>query len=101
MNQQPMNPYHNPLDPPPANTDNTNMIVWSVLNLIFCNQILGIIALVFALKAKNPRSNSEWESNNKVAKILNIIATALGALAVVGVIIYILFVVVLAVGVSM
>lgn len=102
MNQETVNPYNNnPYDLPPANANNTNMLIWSIVNIIFCNQILGIIALVFTLKAQNPKTNTEWVQNNKIAKILNIIATSLGGIVIIGVIAYILIVFVFAIGISL
>lgn len=72
-----------------AQTDKTTQpkhyLIWSIINIIFFNTILGIIALVFSIKTrKKIKANKivEAKANSKVAKILNIVSTSLGVVSI-------------------
>ncbi len=61
-------------------------LVWSILNLIFCNLFVGIAALVFSILVESNWDNRKYEqavSASKNARILNIIGLVLGILSVV------------------
>lgn len=66
------------------------LLIWSIVNLLMCNQIAGAIALVFALLAKD-EEEVKAKRYNKISKIANIVGTALGVLAVVFVVIIYFF----------
>lgn len=71
---------------------NTGMFVWSLINMILCCQPAGILALVFTLLARY-EEKLKADKYIGIAKICNIIGTAIGVLAIVAVIIYVVFVV--------
>lgn len=62
------------------------LLIWSIINLLMCNQIAGAIALVFTLLAKD-EEEAKAKRYNKISKITNIVGTAIGVLAVVFVVI--------------
>ena len=72
------------------------LLIWSIVNLLMCNQIAGAIALVFALLAKD-EEEVKAKRYNKISRITNIVGTALGVLAVVFVVIiyFLMFVMVI------
>lgn len=69
---------------------NVGMFVWSLINMILCCQPAGIVALVFTLLARY-EEKLKADKYIGIAKICNIIGTAIGVLAVVVVIIYAVF----------
>ena len=60
----------------------TGMMVWSIINIILCT-VLGIIALVFTLNAKNAVTPQEFDSKMKSVKTLNIVGTVLSAVFII------------------
>ena len=80
-------PYGAPMGTPPSGQTNTGMLVWSIINIFFCT-ILGIVALVFTLNAKNEATAELEQKKLKTAKTLNILATVFGALSIIFTIIY-------------
>ena len=71
---------------------NVGMLVWSLIDFLFCCQPAGIIALIFTLLARY----EEKEKADKyigIAKICNIIGTIVGVLIALAVIFYIVVVV--------
>jgi len=58
------------------------MLIWSIVNIVVLQQLVpGVIALIFAV-LENGAELSQAKRYRKVSLILNIIATALGVLAV-------------------
>lgn len=80
--------YQQPFAQPYGQTANTTgMLVWSIINIFLCT-ILGIIATVMTVGAKSAATQPEFESKMKTARILNIIGTIVGALTIIGYIIF-------------
>ena len=71
---------------------NVGMFVWSLINTILCCQPAGIVALIFTLLARY-EENEKGEKYIGIAKIFNIIGTAIGVLVALAVIFYIIVVV--------
>lgn len=72
-------------------------LVWSILNMLFCNMIFGIVALVFSINTDtyNKTGNVlEAKLNSQKARTFNIVSTALGVFTIVVTIIYIIFIVI-------
>ncbi|HPE96039.1 MAG TPA: hypothetical protein PLT66_08250 [Bacillota bacterium] len=67
----------------PSGTTNTTMLVWAIINIIFCSKIFGIIAMVYTLLAQNATTRAEELDKLKNAKTWNIVATAAAAFAIV------------------
>ncbi len=88
---------NNTSEPAPAPVEkaklNVGMLVWSIINMLCCGTVVGIVALVFTIMADN-QPIEKANGYLKVAKILNIVATALAAVIVVIYIIWIIFVLV-------
>ena len=79
-----------PIIPPASGKLNVGMLVWSILNIVFCCLPLAIVSLVFTTNAKDAPNAQEEEKKLKVARICNIVNTSVvGGLAV----LYFLFVV--------
>lgn len=70
---------------------NTSMLVWSILNMILCCQLLGVISLILTVLASSAAARESEMNNLRIAKILNIIGTICGALIIVVYIIFIVF----------
>ena len=68
------------------------MFVWSLINMLICCQPAGIIALIFTLLARY-EEKVKADKYLGIAKICNIIGTVIGALVLVAVIIYVVFVI--------
>lgn len=85
-------PYFNQPYGQTANT--TGQFVWSILNLIFCCLILGIISLVTVNGAKSAMTKEEFDSKMKTAKTLNLIATIVGA------VVYTLYILLVIIGIG-
>ena len=62
-----------------SDINNGGQIAFSIINLICCNLVFGIIALVLAATAKNASSYEDAENKLRVAKILNIVGVVLTA----------------------
>lgn len=61
-------------------------LVWSILNLIFCCLIFGIVALIFSLQTQSSKKHQDWESAKKyscVALGFNVAAMLLGIVVVI------------------
>ncbi len=63
-------------------TYNTGLMVWSIINLFLCN-ILGLIAMMFTMSARNAATPAQATKDLKVAKILNIVATVVGCVVII------------------
>lgn len=55
---------------------NVGLLVWSILNIVFCCLPLAIVSLVFTTNAKDAPSAEAEEKKLKVARTCNIINTA-------------------------
>lgn len=72
--------------PRPMSNKPDSYLVWSILNLIFCNLFVGIAALVFSILVEYNWDRLKYEqaaSASKNARLLNIIGLVLGILSVV------------------
>ena len=58
------------------------LFIWAIVNTLLCSAPAGIIALVFSLLAKY-EDGVKAQNYNKVAKISNIIGTAIGVIVAV------------------
>lgn len=74
-------PYGNSY--PASGILSTGQLVWSILNIVFCCRILGIVALVMTILAKGAPSAPEEQSKLKTAKTLNLIGTIAGGIFVI------------------
>lgn len=68
---------------PPGPNDQKidDYMVFSILNLIFCNLILGIIAVIYSSKTKTANQQGQQtdaKNFSKIAKRINIISLVLG-----------------------
>ena len=59
---------------------NVGMLVWSIINLLFCCQALGIASLILTIMAKCATSPEDEAKKIKSAKICNIIGTVGGVI---------------------
>ncbi len=84
--------YGTPMGTPPSGQTNTGMLVWSIINIFLCT-ILGVIALIFTVTAKNEPTGEAEQKKLKTAKTLNLLATIFGALSMIISIIYVVVVV--------
>lgn len=56
----------------------SHYLVWSILNTIFCNLIIGAVAIVFSVKVmENPEAPTS-ASYSKMALVLNVISLVTG-----------------------
>lgn len=85
----PQAPYGAPMGTPPSGQTNTGMLVWSIITIFFCT-ILGVIALIMTVTAKNELTGEGEQKKLKTAKTLNLIGTIGGGLFVV---IYVIFII--------
>lgn len=60
------------------NLTETQLMVWSIVNLICCCLPLGIVGLVFTLTAKNEATPEARDKKMRTAAILNIVGTVAG-----------------------
>ena len=91
--QQPYQvPYGAPMGTPPSGQTNTGMLVWSIITIFFCT-ILGVIALVMTITAKNEMTGEGEQKKLKTAKILNLIGTIGGGLFVLIYVIALIFII--------
>ena len=67
------------------------MLVFSIINIVFCFKTLGIISLVLTLLAAEISDRIRAAKYLKIAKILNIIGVCVGVLAIVAVVAYVIF----------
>ena len=63
-------------------TYNTGLMVWSIINLFLCT-VLGLIAMMFTMSARNAATPAQATKDLKVAKILNIVATVVGCIVII------------------
>jgi len=69
--------------------NNTGQVVFSIINIVFGNWILGIIAIIFAVNSKTQPTYEAGMSHLRTAKILNIVAVVLNVVGfVVGIIVF-------------
>lgn len=70
-----------PYFPQKQRKTSVGLVIFSVINIILgcggINLILGIIALVYTLQAKNATTDDEEASKNRTALILNVVAVCL------------------------
>lgn len=60
-------------------------LAWSILNILFCGLLFGIIALVYSIKSEfglRDRDYDKAATNSRMAKRFNIIGTVLGGVVV-------------------
>ena len=67
----PQAPYGAPMGTPPSGQTNTGMLVWSIITIFFCT-ILGVIALIMTVTAKNELTGEGEQKKLKTAKTLNL-----------------------------
>lgn len=65
-----------PVIPPASGKLNVGLLVWSILNIVFCCLPLAIVSLVFTTTAKDAANAQEEAKKLKVARTCNIINTA-------------------------
>ncbi len=86
-------PYSPPQINPSTGKMNTTQLVWSIINLVMCCQIAGIVSLVLTIMASSATTAEDENGKLKWAKILNLIGTIGGALiVVVSVVAYVFFI---------
>ena len=56
-------------------TLNTGLLIWSILNLVFCCMPLGVASLIMTVLAKDAPTEEEESKKLKTAKICNLIGT--------------------------
>lgn len=88
----PQAPYGAPMGTPPSGQTNTGMLVWSIITIFFCT-ILGVIALIMTVTAKNELTGEGEQKKLKTAKTLNLIGTIGGGLCVVIYVIALIFII--------
>ena len=64
----------------PSRNINTGMLVWSIINIIFCCMPFGIWSLVMTIMAKDAPSAEEEQKKLKLARTVNIVSAIIGAL---------------------
>ena len=67
--------------PFPSHSLSVGILVWSILNLLFCCMPLGIVSLIMTVAAKDAPTAEEEAKKLKAAKICNLIAT-IGAVVI-------------------
>ncbi len=94
---QPQYSYQAPAAAPApvvAKPKTTGMIVFSIVNMLCCGGLFGLIALIFSILAGSAATFEDGRQKLKVAKILNIIGVVLGVvmwiviIAIYGVVIF-------------
>ncbi len=88
----PQAPYGAPMGTPPSGQTNTGMLVWSIITIFFCT-ILGVIALIMTVTAKNELTGEGEQKKLKTAKTLNLIGTIGGGLCVIIYVIALIFII--------
>ena len=73
-------PYQNPQQPV-INT--TPLLVFSIINLVCCSPLFGLIALILTATSKNSGSYEEQAKKLRIAKILNIVGIVVSAVMVI------------------
>lgn len=68
------------------------MLVWSIITIFFCT-ILGVIALIMTVTAKNELTGEGEQKKLKTAKTLNLIGTIGGGLCVIIYVIALIFII--------
>lgn len=63
----------------PSGKLNVGMLVWAIINSLFCCLPLGIVALVYSIKTGSSTTVEEENDCGKKAKVWNIVATVAGA----------------------
>ncbi len=87
-NQQPVN---NSYANSPEAVSSTMPLVLSIIVTIFCNQILGIIAIVYAAKISNLNTIGDFEGAQKASKTsITLSMVGIGLTVLLGIIIFIL-----------
>ena len=76
----------------------TGMLVWAILNTLFCCLPFGIVAIVMAVRIKDAMSYEEAKRAYDTAKKWNLIATIVGAVAMI--ILVIIYVILIAAGIG-
>ena len=74
-----------PEEPKSSGALNVGLLVWSILNLIFCCMPLGIPPLVMTIRAKDAATAAEEAKKLTAAKIWNLVGT------IASVVLYVLF----------
>lgn len=74
-------------DMPSRQTD-TAMLVWAIINIIFCSRIFGIIAIVYTLLAQDAATRTEELEKLRIAKIWNIVATSVLFISVIIILVF-------------
>ncbi len=70
-------------DDAPSGILNVASLVWSIINLVLCCQLFGIISLIMTILAKSAGTATEEQSKLKTAKTLNLVGTILGVIIIV------------------
>ncbi len=83
-----------PVQEPPKNKMKVGLLVWSIINLLCCGTVFGVLGIVFTVLADS-KPDEEYNKYNKLSKIFNIIGTVLMALAVVLYILYFIFIIIM------
>lgn len=64
-----------PEEPKSSGALNVGLLVWSILNLIFCCMPLGVVSLVMTITAKDATTAAEEAKKLKAAKTWNLVGT--------------------------
>ncbi len=84
-------PYQAPVQQKASGQTNTGMLVFSIINMLICNFIFGLIALIMTVTAKDKPTAEEEAKALKTAKTLNIVGIVLSAVAVIiGIIVWVI-----------
>ena len=59
----------------PVNVNNTPMLIWAILNILFCCMPLGIWSLILSINANKKPSYEEAAQALKTAKTVNLVGT--------------------------
>lgn len=65
----------------------SSFLAWSICNTVCCNLIFGLIALAFSVSTLSEIKHEKALKNSKKAKIFNCIATVVGILTYIAVVI--------------
>ena len=88
--QQPTgNYYAQPQQPVNHGINTTPILIWSILNLLFCCMPLGVWSLILTTTLNKKPTFEEAQKSYKTAKTICIIGTVLGALVQIGYLVFV------------
>ncbi len=72
--------YYPPQQSGNQDINTTPILVWSIINLLFCCMPLGIWSLILSVTLNKKPTRQEAEKNYKTAKIICLVGTICGAI---------------------